>query len=408
MKHVRLRCIFMLPLIVALIYFGASVSNLLPESVREKHVTETLPGSGPADGYVAPAPSSDEAFREPEWIDFTVCRLLYSGLSEKEQEAYRALYDAVLEHRETVYIPTLSAQELGNVHAALKYDNPQLPCISDEFSYGSFGALSYVKMEYDYTRTECDALCATLIGTARSVCADCEGRDVFDRELYLHDMLVRLSDYSDGGLNSNNAAGALVDRKAVCAGYALAMKLMCDISGIESCVIRGTAESETGSEAHAWLVVRINGAWYHVDPTWDDPVNEYDGDQLTHAYFNLPTAWISADHRDFTLPPGVTCDDDAENYYVRSGLFCNVGNWKNVVRSELARQLPTLPVDIELRFLDASLFDNVYSDMMDGAINKIINELIRENSYGIERWRVSIQTFNSMNCLRLIISDDNT
>ena len=333
--------------------------------------------------------------------------MLYRNLSEKEQEAYRALYGAVLEHRETVYIPLLSAEELGNVHAALKYDNPHLPCISDEFSYGSLGALCYVKMEYDETKAECEALRAALLSTGRAICGDCAGWDDFERELYLHDSLVRLSEYSEDGGNVNNAAGTLLNRKGVCAGYALGMKLLCDMSGIESCVVRGTAESETGAEAHAWLLVRIGGSWYHVDPTWDDPVNESSRDQLSHAYFNLPTEWIGADHSGFSLPEGVVCDSTDDNYYVRSGLFCDEDNWREAVKEQLADRLPVFPSEVELRFADAALFDAVYDDLMDGEINRLINELIRENGFPIERWRVSVQTFNSMNCLHLIISEDN-
>ena len=404
-RNKKLRCIFMLPLLLLLVYFGASLSNVLPGG-GERTIGVMPPGAPPEGAEPATEVTGYGGFDEPEWIDYPVCRMLYRGLSEKEQEAYRALYDAVLDHKETVYLPVLTSQELSNVHAALKYDNPQLPCISDEFSYGTFGALCYVKMQYDYTRAECDALSGALIATAKAICADCADRDAYGREVYLHDALVRLSDYAGGGVNSNNAAGPLVDRKGVCAGYALGMKLMCDISGIDSCVVRGTAESETGAEAHAWIVVKIGGNWYHVDPTWDDPVNEQDRDQLTHAYFNLPSAWIAADHRDFTLPEGVVCEAEADNYYVHEGLYCDVGNWKSIIHDRLAERLPTLPCDIELRFVDGSLFDNVYADLMDGAINKIINDLIRENGYGIERWRVSIQTFASMNALRLIVSGD--
>lgn len=404
-RQERLRCIFTLPLILLLIYCGAAISNVLPDKTPDTVIADKAPGAAysgaPVDGRAL-----DGMFEEPEWIDFNVCRILYDGLTPKGKEAYEALYGAVLEHKETVYIPTLSPQELSNVHAALKYDNPQLPCISDEFSYGSFGSLCYVKMRYDYTKAECDALSETMIAYARSVCAECADRGDYEKELYLHDALVRMVNYADGGVNANTAAGALVDRRAVCAGYALGMKLLCDISGIDSCIIRGTAESETGAEAHAWIVIKIGGAWYHVDPTWDDPVNSSDKNQLTHAYFNIPTAWIEADHRDFTLPERIICDETADNYFIRSSLFCETDNWRSVIRDTAGERFHTLPFETELRFADGALFDSAYDRLMDGEINKVINELVRENGLEIERWRVSVQTFRSMNCLRLIISEN--
>ena len=400
--HNRMRCIFMLPILLLLIYCGAALSNVLPVTGGEKRIAENAPCVVPSEVSVQP----DGPFGEPEWVDFTVCRMLYGELSDKEREAYRSLYNAVLNHKETVYIPLLSSSELSNVHAALKYDNPQLPCISDAFSYGSVGGLCYVKMQYEYTKAECDALSETLISAAKAICADCEGQDDFSRELYLHDALARLSVYEDEGVNANNAAGPLVDGKGVCAGYALGLKLMYDVAGFDSCIVRGTAESENGEEAHAWIVVRIGGSWYHVDPTWDDPVNAGDTDQLTHAYFNLPTEWIGADHRGFALPEGVSCDSTEDNYYVRSGLLCGAEDWRDLMKNELEKRLPVFPVDMEFRFADGALFDSVYEELMDGAINRMMNDLIRDNGFPIQRWRVSLQTFRSMNCLRLVITAD--
>ena len=404
-KEIRVRCVFVFPLLLLLVYIGAALSNVLPDRLPALMAAEESPAAAVARAEPQPGASLDGAFREPDWIGFTVCRMLYEGLSDDGQQAYRSLYEAVLTHKEMVYIPSLSPRELSDVHAALKYDNPHLPCVSDEFSYGSFGGLFYVKMRYDYTRAECDALSAELVSSARSLCAQCADLDDYGRELWLHDALVRLSEYSEEGINSNTAAGVLVDRKGVCAGYALGMKLLCDITGIDSCVVRGTAESVRGTEAHAWLIVQIGGRWYHLDPTWDDPVNENDKNQLTHAYFNLPTEWIGADHRDFTLPEGVTCDSTEDAYYIREGLFCGTGDWRAVIKENLAGRLSSLPFDVEFRFETGSLFDRAYESLMGGEINEIINELLREEGFPIERWRVASQAFNSMNSIRLIVSD---
>lgn len=404
-KGGRVYCIFILPILLLLVYLGAALSNVLPAKTPEQLSYDDGGSLAVSESFLDPGEALDAAFRESDWIDFDVCRLLYEELSPEGKTAYRALYNAVLDHREMVYIPALSSEELSNVHAALKYDNPQLPCISDEFSYGSFGALFYVKMQYDYSKTECDALSTELISSAKSICSGCDGMDAYEKELYVHDALIRLTEYEGGGINSNTAAGVLVDRKGVCAGYALGMKLMCDIVGIDSCVVRGTAVNASGSEAHAWLVVNVDGAWYHVDPTWDDPINESSRDQLTHAYFNIPTDWIGADHIDFRLPTGIQCDSTEANYYRRSGLYCEWNGWRSVIKDVVAERFSSLPCDVEFRFEDAELFETAYEELVGGEINTIINEIIRENDYSTERWRVSSQMFSDMNTLRFIISE---
>ncbi len=66
----------------------------------------------------------------------------------------------------------------------------------------------------------------------------------------------------------------LDSRKAVCQGYAMLFKKMCNIAGMESEVIPGyirTEEYQIGSPGeldHAWNAVRINGNYYLVDATW--------------------------------------------------------------------------------------------------------------------------------------------
>lgn len=54
--------------------------------------------------------------------------------------------------------------------------------------------------------------------------------------------------------------GALVEGRAVCYGYSLALKYALNYFGIESEMIKG--------KTHAWNQVKIDGKWYNVDLTW--------------------------------------------------------------------------------------------------------------------------------------------
>ncbi|MBQ6120089.1 MAG: hypothetical protein IJK98_12710, partial [Clostridia bacterium] len=182
-REFRLRCIFILPILILLIYFGAALSNVVPAGKTDEIINRDAAGLRLPQGDTYASFGAQAAFDEPEWIDFSVCRMMYEELSDAGKTAYRALYDAVLDHKETVYIPALSSGELSDVHAALKYDNPQLPCISNEFSYGTFGALCYVKMQYDYSKAECDALSAELIRCAGTICEGCASLGDYEKEL---------------------------------------------------------------------------------------------------------------------------------------------------------------------------------------------------------------------------------
>ena len=63
------------------------------------------------------------------------------------------------------------------------------------------------------------------------------------------------------------ADGALVDGKAVCAGYARAFVLLCRAAGMDAIDVAG----DEGMN-HGWNAVRLEGETYFIDCTFDDPV----------------------------------------------------------------------------------------------------------------------------------------
>ncbi|MEG1138952.1 MAG: dockerin type I domain-containing protein [Lachnospiraceae bacterium] len=91
--------------------------------------------------------------------------------------------------------------------------------------------------------------------------------------LALHDYLVLEIQYDminlDGGKIpgvSFNAYGAMVNKTAVCNGYAIAYAYLLQQCGIESYILSSDVMN------HAWNMISMNGNWYHVDVTYDDPI----------------------------------------------------------------------------------------------------------------------------------------
>lgn len=99
--------------------------------------------------------------------------------------------------------------------------------------------------------------------------------NVYDRIKYFHDTIIAGCEYDTPAKNNPNAFpesyeayGALVNNKAVCEGYAKAFKILCDRSGIPCVLVGGTAKNQP----HMWNYVMIDGKYYLVDCTFDDPV----------------------------------------------------------------------------------------------------------------------------------------
>ena len=64
--------------------------------------------------------------------------------------------------------------------------------------------------------------------------------------------------------------GFLRDGYAVCTAYAKLYALLLNEAGVKAI----TVESDT--ILHEWVMVQIDGEWYHCDPTWDDRIFEDD------------------------------------------------------------------------------------------------------------------------------------
>ena len=50
---------------------------------------------------------------------------------------------------------------------------------------------------------------------------------------------------------------------------------------------------------HAWDIVQIDGEWYHVDTTWDDPTPDRKG-YVRYDYFLRSDSFMSRDHSGWT------------------------------------------------------------------------------------------------------------
>ena len=118
----------------------------------------------------------------------------------------------------------------------------------------------------------------------------------------IHDYLVDSIHYESSLAKENiyNIYGALVNKECVCEGYARAFKYLLDELKISCVMIIGTGTNAQGeTENHAWNYVQLNGNWYAVDATWDDPVIIGGGtasEASKYKYFLVGREIIDQDH----------------------------------------------------------------------------------------------------------------
>ncbi|KGM94274.1 transglutaminase, partial [Clostridium novyi A str. 4552] len=139
------------------------------------------------------------------------------------------------------------------------------------------------------------------------------GMSDVEKELALHDYVVKHADYNMAGLakqpadlEDHSAYGVLVLGKGVCESYAKAMHLLLNEAGVKCKYATGYKRNPNGSKGggHAWNMVKLDNDWYNLDATWDDPVSDRVGrsdkevvvSPVSHAYFNVTDAVFNKDH----------------------------------------------------------------------------------------------------------------
>lgn len=208
-----------------------------------------------------------------------------------------------------IYKYRITTDYAEDMVSGLVNENPELYYVSGSYSY-SYTEGGYIyELKVSYETGFDDSLFEPAVEKALA----CVTEDMTDLEkaIALHDYLVVTCEYDyDNYLSqtipraSYTSYGPLVNKKAVCQGYALAYKYLLQQCGITCYMV--TSDSMN----HAWNLIELDGEYYQVDTTWDDPAWDLLG-RVRHNYMFLSDAAFgknSSDrnaHSDWVVEKGV-------------------------------------------------------------------------------------------------------
>ena len=185
--------------------------------------------------------------------------------------------------------------------------------LTSESAYSAIKAFMPCSFSIDYYFFSNGQIRAELIveQTSRLRQAETAARQVFARIISpgmsdtekvkaIHDYIVLNCEYDYNAIDNYSFApysyyGVFINKKAVCSGYADAFKLLCDMADIPSLIVCGTASNSTDTMPHAWNMVCLNGSWYYVDSTFDDPYPDRKN-TVIWDYFLIDYETISVNH----------------------------------------------------------------------------------------------------------------
>ena len=154
-----------------------------------------------------------------------------------------------------------------------------------------------------------------------------EGMSDVEKALVVHDYMALNYEY-DTTYSIYSAEGMFENKTGVCQAYALAFKEIMEELDIPCQIVTSHAMN------HAWNLVMIDGEWYHVDITWDDPIPDMLG-RARHIFFLLSDDAISdagyymRPHHSWTAK-NVADSDRYDGYFwydVESAIITTQGNF---------------------------------------------------------------------------------
>lgn len=299
------------------------------ENTIEKEIQVPEVIENPLDKLADPNTSNKNVSYE----NVTVDKYFYSQLESYSQLIYKAFESNKEEMKTGTYqiefgsafsslLNEANGQELLNSYyqsaiEAYLYDNPEVFYLNPNKMYlnietttrgsnktynayiNSGNQASYLTDEFS-SKQQIDEAFKEIEAIRDSILQNKTGNAYEDIKM-VHDYIINNTEYDTSLSKPNiyNIYGALINKQAVCEGYARAFKYMMDALGIPCTLVIGQGTNSEGkTENHAWNYVKLEEIWYAIDTTWDDPVSTtgWVSESSKYKYFLKGSSEFSKDH----------------------------------------------------------------------------------------------------------------
>ena len=262
---------------------------------------------------------------------------LKNTLDEAQTELYNRLVVLLGDFTTEFELENVSPEDFKKAYYAVLYDHPEFFWITQNYSYTTRTADGYSELHvepvlYSSDISQIKQASETVDGIAQSIADEAAAQeDTYRTVKYVHDRIVDTTRYdtasmqlissgnSEGFIPAATAYGCLVQQKAVCSGYSAAFQLIMNKLGIACGRVNGKRATETG--AHQWNYLCLDGEYYFMDLTWDDPIRDDGTDTRTYEYFLISDDDLSRTHSVDGDLPVPHCNGTRYNYFVYNGLY---------------------------------------------------------------------------------------
>ena len=148
--------------------------------------------------------------------------------------------------------------------------------------------------------------------TTEDIIKDCKTE--YDRELAIHNFITDSYKYGPAGTNvprrAHTITGIVMDKEGICEAYANLFYMMCRLAKLDVQFVTGSANGI----GHMWVMIKLDGDYYHVDVTSDDPAPDVPYRER-YDYFNVTDEDIARTHT-WEREDYPRCTADKYNYHI--------------------------------------------------------------------------------------------
>ncbi len=257
---------------------------------------------------------------------------------------------------------------------------------------------------YTDTKSEADKMVKELRSTADKVIGKLKSSwSDYEKIKYLHDWLVKNSfadehNYaekdSDGNptewagqwgksLWPNVAYGSVVDGQPTCLGYAKGMFYLLARAGYEVTFAEGIGTSAL----HIWVKVKVDGKWYNIDATWDDPcgaAQNADPNYVSYAFFMVTDKYMKetrSEVYDIKFFDDPKCTSTKYDWYMNNGCYVTSYDEVEAILKAKAKEAAKSGKDIAyvtLKMETSSLFTKVDEAWTGAKFTKLLQDYTTE------------------------------
>ncbi len=219
-----------------------------------------------------------------------------STLDPTLQQAYDLLRAGILEGKQSIdmKVPVDKAM-IFDLYKMVIFDSPDLFWAETNgmrYYYNNKNIVTSVQPGYNDLAADIPGNTAKLEAAVAEALADMWSLPTqVEKAKYAHDYLTHHINYTYDAKYNQTAYSAIVNGQSVCAGYAHAFQYMMQQMGIPCAYVLGYVQGYF----HAWNLVQLDGEYYAMDVTWDDPLGATP-DAYYYDYFNLTEQAMSVDH----------------------------------------------------------------------------------------------------------------